>query len=63
MSNMTNVLQETEIVLSLEHQILSDFVDGARVIQLFLVLKVVSVFLSCHCCSPEFVSGDFPIPY
>ena len=53
-SNMAGVLQEAETAYSSG----APESGGFHVVHLFLAFSVVSVlFLSCPCCSPEFVGN------
>ena len=57
-SNMAGVLQEADCLLFRSTGVYPQFFGGVHVVHLFLVFNVVSVlFLSCPCCSPEFVSN------
>ena len=57
-SNMAGVLQEAETAYSSgAPESTPGFLVGSMLFICFLVFGVVSVlFLSCPCCSPEFVS-------
>ena len=60
---MAGVLQEAETANSSgAPETTPSFFGGIHVVHLFLVVSVVSVlFLSCPCCSPEYVSdSQFP---